>query len=827
MTTSSPHPVSLERGRRHWLEDLIEDLRLGARQLRKSPGFTAVAVLTLALGIGASTAIFSVVNALLFRPLPFREPDRLVWIANNVVGGAGGLSTTTTQVGVFLDWQTHQRSFESLAAYDAFFDYASYTLTGEGEPVRLQAVEVSQNLLDTLGIPPLRGRNFAAEECRWNGRKAVLLTHGFWKRRFQGDTGILGRPVILNNEATEVVGILPPAFDFSSVFSPGSKVDLVVPFPLCPETDRWGNTLAVIGRLKPGITLQTARQEFDWLNRQLKQDHPGRGRDFVARLAPLRQQVSGQFRSSFLVLFAAVVSLLLIACANVSNLLLARAAVRRKEIAVRMALGAGRSRILRQMVTESLMVSGFGAGLGLPFAFLATAALARSHAFNLPLLPTVALDARALGFAVLIAIAAGLFCGLIPVLQLFTSGVEGDLKDTGRGSGHSRRGVRAREALVLAEVAASFVLLVGAGLLLHSFLRLLDINPGFRPERAATWPIQPSRGFANPTEQAAYYQDLIQRIEALPGVASAGLCDALPLGRNRFWGAHAKGTTHREGDGAFPRIVDSGYIRALGIPLLSGREFTLHDTAATEKVIIINDTMARKFWPGRDAVGQVLRTLGLTGGTDYRVVGVVGNVRHSALEEAGGPEMYLLGVQAGWSAEDLVVRTKGSLASLVAAVRGVLRRTDPAMPVNEFKPLGEIVDQAVAPKRLITMLVGLFSLLALALASVGIYAVVAYSVSQRTGELGIRLALGANSRDLVELVIRQGMKPVVLGLLLGVIGSWWLTRLMQSLLYGVGARDPLTFITNVLLLAVVGLLACWLPARRAARVDPIVALRNE
>jgi predicted permease len=371
------------------------------------------------------------------------------------------------------------------------------------------------------------------------------------------------------------------------------------------------------------------------------------------------------------------------------------------------------------------------------------------------------------------------------------------------------------------------MLLVGAGLLLHSFLRLLEVNPGFRPDQAATWPIQPSRKFANPTEQAAYYQDLIQRIEALPGVASAGLCDALPLGRDRFWPAHAKGVTHRVGDGAFPRIVDAGYIRAMGIPLLSGREFTLHDTAQTESVIIINETMARKFWPGRDALGQVMRTLGLTGGADYRVVGVVGNVRHSALEEAGGPEMYVLGVQAGWSLEDLVVRAKGSLASLVPAVRGVLRQADPAMPADDFKPLGDIVDQAAAPKRLITLLIGLFSLLALALASVGIYAVVACSVSQRTGELGIRLALGASPRDLMELVIRQGMKPVVLGLLLGVIGSWWLTRLMQSLLFGVGARDPLAFITNILLLTLVGLLACWVPARRAARVDPIVALRNE
>ncbi|HXP60837.1 MAG TPA: ABC transporter permease [Dongiaceae bacterium] len=826
MRTPSPQHRRLEQGSAHWLQDLIQDLRLGARQLRKNPGFTAVAALTLALGIGASTAIFSLVNALLLRPLPFHEPERLVWIANREAGGAGGLSTVTTQVSVFADWRSQNRSFESLAGYFAFFDYRSFTLTSDGEPVRLQGVSVSQNFLDTLGVRPQRGRNFVAEECQWNGRKAVLLTHAFWKRRFHGDPAILGRTLTLNNEATEVVGILPPAFDFSSIFSPGSKVDLVLPFPICPETDSWGNTLAVLGRLKRGITLQAAQQEFDVLNRELKKDHPARG-DVAARMTPLPQQVSGQFRRSFLVLSAAVLGVLLIACANVSNLLLARAAVRRKEIAVRMALGAGRSRIVRQMLTESLLMSGLGASLGLSLAFLATAALARSHAFNLPLLPTVAVDTRALGFALLIGFAAGLFCGIIPVLQLFATDIHGDLKDASRGSGYGARRVRAREALVLVEVATSFVLLVGAGLLLHSFLRLLEVNPGFRPEQAAAWPIQPSRGFTNPTEQAAFYRDLIQRAEALPGVVSAGLSDTLPLGRNRFWITRAKGRPYREGDGAFPRIVDAGYIRTLGIPLRSGREFNLHDTAETEKVILINEAMAHKLWPGESALGQIVRTAGLAGATEYRVVGVVGNVRHSALEEDGGPEVYLLGVQAGWSAQDLVVRTKGSLASLVPAVRAVLRQTDPAMPVDDFKPLGQIVEQAVAPKRLITILVGLFSLLALALASVGIYGVVAYSVSQRTGELGVRLALGATSRDIVGLVIRQGMKPVVLGLLLGVIGSWWLTRLMQSLLYGVGARDPLTFVANVLLLAAIGLLACWGPARRAARVDPLVALRDE
>jgi len=482
----------------------------------------------------------------------------------------------------------------------------------------------------------LRGRNFVEEECKWNGRKAVLLTHRFWMLRFHGDPGIVGRAITLNKQPTEVVGILPPSFDFSSVFSPGSKVDLVVPFPICAETDRWGNTLAVIGRLKPGVSLQAARQEFDLLNSQMKKDHPEYGGDFTARLSPLQEQISGRFRRPFLVLFAAMLCVLLIACANVSNLLLARAAARRKEVAVRMALGAGRARIVRQMLTESLLLSGFGAGLGMPFAYLAASGMSHSRTFDLPLLPTVAIDARVLAFALLIALAAGLFCGIVPTFQLFNTDIQTDLKDAGRGGGYGYRRVRAREALVLAEVAASFGLLVGAGLLLHSFLRLLEVNPGFKPEQVAAWPLQPSRNFTNLTEEAVFYQDIIQRIEALPGVVSAGMSDTLPLSRNRFWIAVAKGLGYRRGDGAFPRIVDSGYLRAMRIPLLSGREFNSHDTAETEKVMIINEAMARKFWNGKDPLGQIVRTVGVTGRSEYRVVGVAGNVRHSALEEASG-----------------------------------------------------------------------------------------------------------------------------------------------------------------------------------------------
>jgi predicted permease len=800
---------------------MLNDLRFAIRMLFKNPGFTAVAVLTLALGIGANTAIFSVVNALLFRPLPFRDPGRLVWIAN---ANGGGLSGATTRVSNFVDWSKRNQSFSELGAYFAFFDYGSYTLTSDGESIRLQGVGVSQTFLDTLGVQPALGRGFATEECQWNGRKAVMLTDSFWKRRFHGDREIIGRSILLNNQATAVVGILSPSFDFSSVFSPASKVDMIVPFPISDETDRWGNTLAVIGRLKPGATVHQAQTEFDVLNKQLQSVHPERGTDYSAHLTPLQQQIKGQFRGQSLILLAAAGSVLLIACANLSNLLLARAVARRKEIALRIALGARRWRLIRQMLTESILLSCCGAALGFPLACLATSALARSRAFSIPLLQTIGVDRAALGFTILIAFSTGILFGIVPALQLSRADVHEDLKENSRGSSHGRRRAWTRQALVVSEVAAACVLLVGAGLLIRSFVRLLEVDPGFRPEQAAAWPIRPSKSFANPTEQTAYYQELVNRVEGLPEVESAGLSDTLPLGRNRSWGAVAKGQTYRPGDDAFPRIVDAGYIKTMRIPVRFGRDFDPHDTAATEKVIIINETMARKLWHGKDALGQIL----MMGRDEYLVIGVVGNVRHSALEEQAGPEMYLLGAQRGWDTEEqLVVRTKGSLASLIPEVRGALRQIDPAMPADEFTSLGQIIDQAVSPKRLVTILLGLFSLLALALASVGIYGVIAYSVSQRTQELGIRLALGATTRDVLKLVMGEGMKPVLIGLVIGLISSFLLTRIMRSFLFGVTATDPLTFAVNTLLLTAVALLACWLPARRVTKLDPMEALRHE
>jgi putative ABC transport system permease protein len=804
------------------MNTLWQDLRFGARTLLKNPGFTVIALLTLALGIGANTAIFSVVNALLFRPLPFREPERLVWVANT--GTTGGLSSVTTRVANFNDWRAQNKSFEDLAAYFAFFDYGSYNLIGVGEPERVIGVGVSQNFFTLLGVAPLLGRSFNEEEARWNGNPSVILSHAYWVRRFAADPNVVGRALTLNDKSTTVVGVMPPTFDFASTFSPGSRVDILTPFPLTQETDRWGNTLAVIGRLKPGVTVAQAQAELNLLNQQLKQAHPERWA-WGAKLTGLQEQISGKFRRAFLVLFGAVGCVLLIACTNLSNLLLARAATRRKEIAVRIALGANRARLVRQMLTESLLLAGGGALLGLPLAFAATRLLASSKAFSIPLLQTIKIDGTALAFTLLIALVTALLFGIVPAWQMSGVDVHDDLKDASRGSSGGKHRAWVRQTLVVTEVALACVLLVGAGLLLRSFQRLLEVDLGFRPEQAAAWRIETGERFQENAPRVAFFNELVRAVEAVPGIESVGLTDTLPLGRNRSWGLRAKGETYPAGHtpNAFPRVVNHGYIKTMRIPLRAGRDFTSHDTAESERVLIINETAARRLWPNKDAIGQIA----LTGNTELRIVGVVGDVRHSALDQEAGLEMYLPITQSSSSSVELVVRAKMSPAALAPNVRAALSQVDPKLPTTEFQTLDHLVDQAASPKRLITLLLGGFALLALILAALGIYGVISYSVTQRTQELGIRLALGARAVDVLKLVIRQGMQPVVFGLGLGLVAAVALTRLMVSLLFGVSATDPITFAGIALLLAAVALLACYLPARRAAKVDPVIALKAE
>jgi len=582
--------------------------------------------------------------------------------------------------------------------------------------------------------------------------------------------------------------------------------------------------LAVIGRLKPGVRVENAQGEFDLITQQVQQAHPERNRN-GARLSSLRERISGRLRPAFFVLFCAVSCVLLIACTNLSNLLLARATSRRKEIAIRVALGAGRARLVRQMLTESLLLACCGAALGLPLAFVATRTLAATRAVSIPLLQSVTIDARALVFTLLAALVTGLLFGIVPALQVSRWDVPETLKEASRGSSEGGRGAWIRGTLVVSEVALACVLLVGAGLLIRSFLRLLEVDPGFRPEQTASWRIETGGRYNTPAQKDALYDQLVRGVGATPGVESVGLTDALPLGRNRSWGVAAKGVTYTRETYpvAFPRLINPGYIRTMKIPLRAGREFTEHDSADSQKVLIVNETMARRLWPDRDPLGQIA----LNGREEWRVVGVVGDVRHGALEQEASSEMYFpIAQNRDWGSLDLVVRSKLPIQSLVSSVREALSRVDPNLPNSDFQPLEDLVDQAVSPRRFVTVLLGGFSFLALILASLGIYGVISYSVTQGTHEIGVRLALGAGVRAVLQLVVGQGLRLALVGIAIGLAGAFLLTRVLRTMLFGVRPTDLVTFLSVPLILSGATLLASYIPARRATKVDPIARSRK-
>jgi putative ABC transport system permease protein len=803
-----------------WIEGAWRDVVIGARMLRKSPGFTIVAVVTLALGIGANTAIFSLVNALLLRPLPFRDPARLVWISNIF---EGGLSGETSTVGNFRDWRAQNKSFEDLAGYFAFFDYGGYNLTGTGEPERLRGVGVTKNFLDVLGVSPFLGRNFNEDECQQVEARVALVTDGFWRRKFGADPKLVGSSITLNGKPVLVAGILPPSFDFTSIFAPATRVDFIVPFPLIDETDRWGNTLSIIGRLKNGVAIEQARAEFASLVLQTREAHPDRAANgFGAKLTPLQEQISGKFRRSFYVLFGAVGCVLLIACANLSNLLLARNASRRKEIAVRIALGARRLRLVRQMLAESLLLSGAGAAIGLPLAFVLIKILTRSQAFNIPLLGTARVESGALLFTVGIAVATGILFGLAPAIFGTRGDVHEALKESSRGSSDGRRRAWFREILVISEISLACVLLIAAGLFIRSFSRLLEVDLGFRPENLVAWRVESNRNFANRTEQAAYYDGLVAAVRNIPGVQSAGCSDCLPLGRNRTWGIAGEGADYSTNGYLveFPRIIDASYLETMGIPLVAGRCFDKSDTPDSEKSIIINAALSKFLFPGQSPLGRRTRD-------GWRVIGIVGNVRHSSLENDAGNEAYFLGKQIGFEAMELVVRSSLPIESLVPSVRAVLKQADPNLPTGQFQTVNQIVEKAASPKRLMTQLLSAFSALALALAAIGVYGVLSYTVSQRQQEMGIRLAIGSPVSAILKLILGHGMRLALLGIFIGLLASLAAGRILSALLYDVSATDPLTFAANALLLTGIALIACWIPAHRASRIDPLIALRAD
>jgi predicted permease len=803
------------------MSSLRQDLRYTFRTLRRDAGFAMFAIAIMGLGIGASSTVFSVVNTLLLRPLPFAEPERLVWIANH---DTAGLSGQTTQVGHMLDLRERTQSFSAVAGYFAFYGVGDNVLSGQGEPERLSGVPVSDNFFQVLGVQPAHGRTFNTQESQWRGPKAVMLSHAFWTRRFNANPAIVGASLTLNDEPHAVVGVLPASFDFATVFAPGSRFDLYFPFPLSPETNRWGNTMAMIGRLKPGISVSAAQAETRTIATQLTREHTQRN-SFEGFVKPLADHVNGRMRLAIWVLAGAVGVVMLIVCANLSNLLLARSASRQKEIAIRTALGAGRGRLIAQTLTEGIVLSCSGAIVGLLLAIGGTKTLARLDAVSVPLLQSVHTDMTTLAFTLVVAVVTGIVFGLAPAMQAPEAGLHNALKDASRGSTGSRAWVR--NALVVSEIAFACVLLVGAGLLIRSFIRVLDVDLGFRPSRAVTIRVDPDSSYSTREKRIAYFDEVLRRVKEIPGVESAGITDALPLGRNRTWGARAKGVTYERGRGpsAFPRIVSDGYPAAMGIPLKAGRDISHLDTATSDPVIMINETMARTLWPGQDPIGKFVINVCAP---ERRVVGVVGDVKHLALEQASGNEMYMPLRQCGdQPSADLVIRSSLPSGPLMAAVRETLKPLAPNLVTNEFRTVQQLVDRSVSPRRVVVLMLGGFALFALVLASLGIYGLISYSVSQRTQEIGIRMALGASARAVQTRIVGQTLRLAAIGMIIGVGASWALAQSLSGLLFGVTATDPATFAGMLLVLAIVSTLAGYLPARRASRIDPLVALRAE
>jgi predicted permease len=802
---------------------LLQDLRHSFRRLRRDAGFAVFAILIAGLGIGASATVFSIVNTLLLRPLPFEKPAELVWIGNNDVPG---LSGQTTQVGYLLDLRERTQTMSAVAGYFAFYGVGDNLLRSGGEPERLSGVPVSENFFAVLGVRPLLGRPFSAEESAWRGPKAVMLGHAFWERRFHRDPKIVGSAIVINDEPHTVVGVLPPSFDFATVFAPGSRLDLYFPFPLSSETNRWGNTMAMIGRLKPGVTAAQAHAEVTALAPQMRRDHPERN-NFAGFVKPLADQVSGNVRLAVAVLAGAVAMVMLIVCANLSNLLLARTAARHQEIAIRMSLGAGRMRLLWQLLTEGLVLAAAGAVLGLALAVLGTRLLTRLDAVSIPLLRDVRTDGTVVLFTIIVTLITGVVFGVAPALQASGAGLFRALKGASRGSTASLERTWVRNALVVSEIAFACVLLVGAGLLIRSLSAVLDVKMGFEPARSATMRVDPDGSVTTPEQRRAYLGEVLRRVGEAPGVQHAAITDSLPMGRNRTWGAGAKGVTYERGTypTAFVRVVSEGYPAAMGVPILAGRDLSASDVTATEPVMMINKTLADALWPGQNAIG---RSISGPCAKERRVVGVVGDVRHLSLEQPSGNEMYIPARQCeDLAGAYLVVRSHLSSAHLAGTLRAALAPIAPNLAKNDFRTLQQIVDRSTSPRRFTVLLLGGFAVFAVTLAALGIYALISYSVSQRRREIGIRMALGASTRDVQASIVGQTLRLAVVGLMLGAGASWLLARSASALLFGVTARDPQTFAAMAAILAAVALVASYVPARRASRIDPMLALRAD
>jgi predicted permease len=805
-----------------WLDTLLQDLRFTLRTFRRDTAFALTAIVILALGISANIVVFSVVNTLLLRPLPFPQATQLVRIVPRAADASSSSVTYTTDAAQ--EFQQRNRSFSDVTGYDAFTSPGNWKLTTASLPTPLSQIDVMENFFRTLGVEPLLGRAvFTAEESRPNALPVVILSYPYWKRQFNSDRTIIGKSISFNNTPTTVIGVLPPTFDFGSVYSPGLQMDAFTPY-IYDAVRENGNTLSLTGRLRPGVTLAQAQSEanqlFPQLDFSVKRALPGR---YSGQLWDLKTYIAGSLRRALIVLWCAVGLILLIVCVNLSNLLLARAAARAKEFAMRSALGASRARIIRQLLTESLVLAAAAALLGLAFAYAAIFCLAHQTSIALPLLSSVRVDTTALLWTLLIAVAAALLFGIAPSLRVSRSNLQNALKDGGRGSSAGRDHDKLRSVLVVSEIALACVLLVGAGLLLRSFLRVLDVDLGFNPSQTSA--IQLSYDDHGKADlRTTYDQEVIRRIEAIPGVQSAAITDSLPMSRNRSWGASLvpNSTNPSDSHDAFIYVITPGYLRTIGIGLVKGRDLTWQDNHKDEAVVIVNQALARVLFGNADPLNRFIPSLGA------RVIGVTEDVHETSAELGAGLQMYVSTAAPQYDSEDqkLVIRSTLSAQTLQPTVLSALRAINPGQPATDLKPLQLLVDHASSPRRFLLYLVGGFAALALLLAALGIYGVISYSVTQRTQEIGIRMALGATQGKVQRGIVAQTVRFASIGIVVGAVASVSVSSLIASLLYGTAPTDPATFAGILLLLVFVALAAGYFPARRASRIDPMVALRT-
>ncbi len=820
------------------MQTLWQDFRYSLRMLAKNPGFSAIAILTLALGVGANTAIFSVVNAVLLRPLPFEEPDRLVQIWHTPPQASfPGMSTFAVSPANFLDWRSRSHAFEGMSAYG----FGRYTLTGTGRPEAVRMVAATSGFFSILRAKPLLGRTFLEEEDAPGRDHEVILSYNLWRGRYGADQDVVGKTIKLNEEAFTVIGVMGPNFAFPISADADNSPQMWKPLSWTDQERgiRDNHNYGVIARLKSGVTLQQGRGELDNISNQLALQYPGDNKGWGATAIPLREDLVGDVRPALLILLGAVTLVLLTACANVANLLLAKTLSRRKEIAIRAAMGASRYRLLQQALSETVLLALAGGAFGLVFAHYGVVLIVRFLAQRLPRSTEIGLDGWVLTFAFGVSLLSGIAVGLLSTLRLAKADVSESLKQgLGRTSSESG-GTRLRNILVVSEVALSLMLLVGAGLLIRSLSTLRHVNPGFDPDRLLTLEVSiPSTKFSEPAQQVGFFGRVLDRVRALPGVQSAGLIDDLPLNG----GSHQPVSV--EGRAVVPmadqpevdvRLISPGYLSAMHIALLSGRDIDYSDVANRPGAVLISQSMAKLFWPNESPIGKHL-TLYFYRDLPRVVVGMVADVKIDSLNETRtAPTLYFPLAQVSaptgraWHSfgMNLAVRTDGDPLNVASIVANSIREVDAEVPLLNMRTMNESMSASLSPQRFTMLLLAAFAGTALLLAAAGIYGVMAYLVTRRTQEIGVRIALGAVAGDVLRLVIGQGMWTTIVGMAIGIGGSFALTRTMQSLLFGVSTTDPLTLVGVVVLLAAVSFLACWIPARRATKVDPLVALRYE